>query len=216
MVDAHVEIGRIASIWRYPVKSLQGEALSAARVGLDGIEGDRVRALLIKSGHARAGRTYRGKENDRLHLAAKPDDALALARSRDIEAVVDAGQGRYFDGAPISLLFDIWLDDLRAHVGYDVEPLRYRPNFFVTAADNCVLREDELVGSEIRVADVQLNVREPIDRCVVTTYDLSGGPSDPEILGYVARERANMMGVYCDVLRAGTVRAGDPVELVER
>jgi MOSC domain-containing protein len=216
MVDVRVEIGRIAAMWRYPIKSLQGEALTTARIGTDGIEGDRERAFIIKSGHARTGRTYRGKENDRLHLVTEPDDARKLAESRAVEVLLDASQGRYFDGAPISLLLDIWLDDLRAYLGYDVEPMRFRPSFFVTAAENFVLKETGLVGREIGVGDVQLTVREPIDRCVVTTYDPAGGPSDPEILGYVARERGNMMGIYCDVLRAGTVRAGDPVELIER
>jgi uncharacterized protein YcbX len=30
---------RVAELWRYPVKSLQGERLDSVRVGIDGLEG---------------------------------------------------------------------------------------------------------------------------------------------------------------------------------
>ena len=33
---------RLAQLWRYPVKSLRGEALSVARLTPDGVDGDRV------------------------------------------------------------------------------------------------------------------------------------------------------------------------------
>ncbi len=39
------EVGRIAAIWRYPVKSMQGERLERCRVGALGIPGDRGWAL---------------------------------------------------------------------------------------------------------------------------------------------------------------------------
>ena len=35
-------VGRVAAIWRYPVKSLQGESLEVSEVGLHGLAGDRV------------------------------------------------------------------------------------------------------------------------------------------------------------------------------
>src|SRR5712691_6737092 len=36
---------RIAELWRYPVKSLQGEQLESVRVTSDGLEGDRQYAI---------------------------------------------------------------------------------------------------------------------------------------------------------------------------
>src|SRR5262245_33129597 len=38
--------GEVISLWRYPVKSMMGEELAEARVGLGGLEGDRTHALL--------------------------------------------------------------------------------------------------------------------------------------------------------------------------
>ena len=37
---------RVVSLWRYPVKSMQGEELPAATIGELGIEGDRQWALV--------------------------------------------------------------------------------------------------------------------------------------------------------------------------
>jgi uncharacterized protein YcbX len=59
-------------------------------------------------------------------------------------------------------------------------------------------------------------VREPIERCVTTTYDIETGDSENAVLAYVAQRRANVMGVYCEVELAGTVRAGDVLRLRAR
>lgn len=37
--------GNVKSLWRYPVKSMQGEALEASEIGLKGLLGDRAYAL---------------------------------------------------------------------------------------------------------------------------------------------------------------------------
>jgi uncharacterized protein len=41
-----MEMGKVASLWRYPVKSMQGEELSEAEVTTHGLLGDRVYALV--------------------------------------------------------------------------------------------------------------------------------------------------------------------------
>jgi uncharacterized protein YcbX len=43
---AKSELGSVASLWRYPVKSMMGEELNAAEVGERGLAGDRAYALL--------------------------------------------------------------------------------------------------------------------------------------------------------------------------
>jgi uncharacterized protein len=40
------ELGKVASLWRYPVKSMQGEELSEAEATQHGLLGDRVYALV--------------------------------------------------------------------------------------------------------------------------------------------------------------------------
>ncbi|MDQ2992774.1 MAG: MOSC domain-containing protein [Candidatus Eremiobacteraeota bacterium] len=205
------QIGTLERIWRYPVKSLRGVALEEAEVAEDGLTGDRSSALFITGGHARAGKTLRGKEHDRLHLLDDAEIAVADAAGRGIATETRSDEPRYFDDAPVSLIVDRWLDGLSAHVGYAVEPSRFRPNFFVRAVAGFEGDESALAGATIALGDVRLRVRYGIERCVAITYHPDGEPADQRILRYVAAERATLMGVYCDVVRAGRARAGDPV-----
>ncbi len=208
-------LGTLAAIWRYPVKSLRGESLEAAEIGEGGIAGDRAQRLVVESGHTRVGREYRGMENDRLHLVSDVDEALALARRCGVELRREKGEHFVYDGA-ISLILDCWLNEVSGHVGYAVEPERFRPNFFVLSADGVAVRELDLSDTELEIGDVLLRVRKPISRCVTVTYHPRGNAPDPRILRYVAQNRDARMGVYCDVLRAGTARSGDSVRLLER
>jgi MOSC domain-containing protein len=51
------EIGRVASLWRFPVKSLRGEQLSALEIGPTGVIGDRAYALRdTKTGRIMSGK----------------------------------------------------------------------------------------------------------------------------------------------------------------
>jgi uncharacterized protein YcbX len=122
-------IGTLEAVRRYPIKSLQGVALDSVKVEVSGIPGDRSGALFALQG-AREGKTYRGKEHDRLHLLRDAAAAQASAEERGVAVEVRHGE-HFFDDAPISILVDEWLRELDAHVGYNVEWERFRPNFFV-------------------------------------------------------------------------------------
>jgi uncharacterized protein YcbX len=208
-----MQIGILDTVWRYPTKSLHFEALEEAAIDLDGIRGDRTGALVVTSGHVREGKTYRGTEHDRFHLTGDREAARALAAERGVRTEYREG-ARFFDAAPVSIVLDSWLADLSAHVGYDVEPIRFRPNLFVRAASGFTVLEDDLTDWELELGSARLRVRTPIERCVVTTYDPDGGESDPRILRFVAQQRKAWMGVYCDVVTAGTVRPGDELRRV--
>ncbi len=208
-----MEIGTVAVIRRYPVKSLRGESLETARIEPDGLAGDRRRALLVREGHARAGNTYRGKENDRLHVLSDAADAVRLAaRSGAIVDVAGGDRERFFDDGPVSLLLDRWLDGASAFLGYAVEADRFRANFLVAAGPAFGLEEDALVGSVLAIGSVRLQVESTIGRCVTVTYAPDASGSDPRLLRYLAEHRNNTMGVYCSVRQAGSVKCGDVVE----
>jgi len=206
------ELGNVANIWTYPVKSLHRVEHDAVAVQQDGLAGDRRAALYVTSEHARTGKTYRGKEDNRLHLIVEPDDARNAAESGGVDVEVRAGE-RYFDAGAVSLILDRWIAEVEEALGKSLDPLRWRPNFYVRSQAG--LKEQDLVGKRIGLGNVVLIVRNPIGRCVTTTYDQVSGESDPEVLGFVARERDNQMGVYCDVERAGDVRRGDEVRIID-
>ncbi len=212
-----MDLGTLAAIRRYPVKSLRGETLDEVAVLRHGLEGDRARAMIVRDGHARTGKPYRGKENNRLHLSSDPAAGVERAHERGVNVDLEERSGDpFFDDAPVSIVVDKWLRGLSAYVGYDVGFERFRPNFFINSREGFSLTEEAMTGRELALGDVLLRVRYPIERCVVTTYDQAGGESDLEILNYIVRERSTWMGIYCDVLRAGIVRIGDSFSLVER
>jgi uncharacterized protein len=211
-----VLIGTLAAIHRYPVKALRGEPLDEADVLADGIAGDRTVALVVvSSGHSRTGKTYRGKENARLHTVDSVERGLQAAQAAGVEAMRDDDAGRYFDVHPISLIFDTWLAALDAFTGGQAEPLRFRPNLVATAAPGFTRREAELVGTRLRIGGVELAVVKPIERCVTPSYDLETGERDRTLAKALAVDIGNIMGIYCTVTQPGRIATGDRIELLD-
>ncbi|HEX5275647.1 MAG TPA: MOSC domain-containing protein [Candidatus Rubrimentiphilum sp.] len=206
-----MDLGTLAAICRYPVKSLAAETLTRTHIETAGIPGDRVSALFAGEGHARAGKTYEGIHDDRLHLWKRAEDAVADAERRGVPLSVRSENGPYHFSLPISLIFDRWIAEVEANTGETLDPRRWRPNLVARAAPTFDLNEEDLIGKEIAVGTVVLRVVKPIKRCVVPSYDLNGGPPTPEVQNYIVRERKNVMGVYCEVESAGEVRTGDPI-----
>jgi hypothetical protein len=207
-------IGTLEAVRRYPIKSLRGVALDSVKVELSGIPGDRSGALFALQG-TREGKTYRGKEHDRLHLLRDAADAQACAQERGVAVEVRRGE-HFFDDAPISILVDEWLRELDAYLGYNIEWERFRPNFFVRACEGSadpVPLEQTLADARLQLGTVRLRVRSPIERCVTVTYHPLGETSDPQILRFLAAQRNAWMGIYCDVLEPGIVAVGDPLIL---
>ena len=205
-----MDVGTIAALWRYPVKSLKAESLTRATVLEDGLEGDRTAALVVETpSHARSGKPYRGKESSYLHLTADPETAASYAADANVMVTLDRGRPRWFDAGPVSVLFDLWVRDVEALVGEPLEALRWRPNVYVEAAPEFSRREPALVGATLRAGTTVLRVIAPIERCVTPTYDVATGEALPRVLQAVATQRENVVGVYCEVVTPGEVAVGD-------
>jgi MOSC domain-containing protein len=207
-----MDLGTIAGLWRYPVKSLKAEPLTRVRILADGLEGDRTAALIVETPtHARAGKPYRGKESAQLHLTSDPETAASYAADAKVMVTLDRGQPRWFDAGPVSVLFDLWVRDVEALVGEALDPLRWRPNVYVRAAPEFSRREPALVGATLRAGTTVLRVVGTIGRCVTPTYDVGTGEPLPLVLEAVATQRDNVVGVYCEVVTPGEVALGDGV-----
>ncbi|HEX4687627.1 MAG TPA: MOSC N-terminal beta barrel domain-containing protein [Nocardioides sp.] len=97
---------KIVGIWRYPVKSLQGEAVDMARVEGDGLEGDR--RWGIRDGHTGRILTAR-RRPELLHAAASYRDAephITLPDGRVVEGPGPTTDRRLSEwlGGPVSLV----------------------------------------------------------------------------------------------------------------
>jgi uncharacterized protein YcbX len=202
-------LGTVVNLYRYPVKSLRAEQLTAADVRADGFAGDRGSALFVRSpDHPRTGKTYRGKENRRLHTVDAIGDAIALAGGVALD--VADGAPHYFDAEPVSIVFDAWVRELEALAGRALDPLRFRPNIVAAAAPSFAFSEQALVGTRLHVGDVVLDVVSPITRCVTPSYDVVTGEPDPALQRTIVAQRGNIMGVYCRVAVPGTIVPGAP------
>jgi uncharacterized protein YcbX len=211
-----MRIGTVDALWRYPVKGLAAEPLDAVEIESDGLAGDRRAALLVAdAAHARAGKPFRGKEHNLLHTATTLQAARDLGAAAGV-TLEPVGGERYFDAQPVSLIWDLWLQDVETLVGRRLDPLRYRPNIFIRATPPFGRREPDLVGATIAVGGAVLQVVATIGRCITTTYDVATGQRDADVLRAVAQQRANTVGVYCTVMRTGTATIGDAVSEHER
>lgn len=205
----------VAELWRYPVKSLKGERLERATVLADGVEGDR----LVRVEDERGLLTARRKQRLVGVRAAVGDDGVPLVEGADWRSdraaqrirrvageqarLVATGSGPRFDGAPLLVCSDGAL----AALGEDRR--RFRPNLVVEGVRE--LGERGWVGRELAVGEATLVAREPCERCGVTTIDPDTTEVRPDVLRRVNERFGGIMGVYCEVVRPGTIAVGDEV-----
>ncbi len=180
------EIGRVAALLRYPVKSMQAEALKAVEVGWHGMAGDR-RWAFLREDMVRSGfpwltireRPDMGCYQPWFIERDRPDVSPTMVRTpsgQDLD-VVDAllaaelGQGMphavrvvkhdrgIFDTMPLSLITTQTVASLGALIKSDLDVRRFRPNMVVETTDDTPFAEDTWIGLTLRVGDTQNNMQ---------------------------------------------------------
>lgn len=231
------EVGRVAGLWRYPVKSMGAEALTDVSVSWHGFAGDR-RWAFVREGVARSSfpwLTLR-ERGDLCHYRPsfvdpdRPEESATVVRipTGDVLDVVDPAlaarigpsgtrvirQHRgIFDTFPLSLVTTQSIASLAERVGVELGVQRFRPNFLVEAAENAPFPEDFWVGRVLRIGGLRFRVDERDRRCAVITIDPETTNRDPAILRAVARDRQGCFGVYGTTVQPGRVAVNDPVLL---
>ncbi|HEX2466633.1 MAG TPA: MOSC N-terminal beta barrel domain-containing protein [Solirubrobacterales bacterium] len=210
---------KVAELWRYPVKALRGEQLERAELTEDGVRGDRLLRIDDEKGRTITSRTARSLLSLSATIGDDGDPLIDLVPWREpasLDAVRDASGpgaqfartngGKRFDAAPILAVTDGGLAQL------GVDRRRFRPNILLEGVDGPA--ERDWIGRRLRIGEALLFVREPCERCVVTTIDPDTLEVDPDVLRRTRLELGGIMGVYCDVLVGGEIGVGDPVELM--
>jgi uncharacterized protein len=108
-------VGRVAGLWRYPVKSMTAEALDGTEVSWNGLAGDR-RWAFIRDGQVRSGfpwltireRPEMAHYRPRFAEPDRPDASPALVRTpsgREFDVVYGSAvePGRVAVGDPVEL-----------------------------------------------------------------------------------------------------------------
>jgi uncharacterized protein len=227
--------GRVVGLWRYPVKSMAGEALDSVEVSWHGLAGDR-RWAFIRDGQVRSGFPWltirehpeMARYRPRFAEPERPDASVALVRTPSGDELDVAGpelaaelgtgvrvikQNRgVFDTMPLSLLTTQTLAGLGRLAGARLTAPRFRPNLLVDAP-GADFPEDGWVGRVLRVGGLRMRVDQRDQRCVMVTIDPVTLCRNPAVLRAIARERDARLGVYGTTVTPGRVAVGDPVEL---
>lgn len=228
-------VGGVVGLWRYPVKSMGGEALTEVDVSWHGLVGDR-RWAFIRNGVALSGfpwLTLR-ERGDMSHYhpsfvePTRPDKSPLVVRTPaggilDIEnpalaeelypsgvRLIKQDRG-VFDTFPLSLITTRTIARLAETVGTQLDVQRFRPNILVEATDEADFPEDAWVGCVLRVGAMRMRIDKRDGRCVVITIDPETAERNPAILRAVASDRQGCLGVYGSTVEPGRVALNDPV-----
>jgi uncharacterized protein YcbX len=131
---------------------------------------------------------------------------------------IDGDEVSFADGFPLLLISQGALDALNARLAAPVPMLRFRPNLVV--AGTAAHAEDG--WKRIRVGAVDFEVAKPCIRCVFTTVDFERGAFDPSgeplrtLIRYRRGDDASGVRFGQNLIPRGhgTIRAGDPVEVL--
>ncbi|MBR0898919.1 MOSC domain-containing protein [Bradyrhizobium tropiciagri] len=115
-----------------------------------------------------------------------------------------------YDDAAISIINVETIADLSRKAGREVDPLRFRANFYV--AGLAAWSEWKLIGRRVRIGDAELEVIRPIDRCKATSVNPTTGEVDINMPALLALQEGHIFcGMYARVVKSGRVRAGDAI-----
>ena len=208
----------VAGLWRYPVKTLAGESLTAAVIGANGIPGDRIVWVLGPEGVRTARRHHRLLG---LHGTLSPDgqalidghpwdskEALALVKNA-------AGADAWLEVSDEMERFDVLpllvaTDGAVAAFGRDVR--RLRPNILIGGVPG--LDERDWEGAELHIGKIIVRLDSLRGRCPMTTVDPDTLERDPEVLKDIGRRFRGRLALNAEVLVEGSISLGDPLTLV--
>lgn len=229
-----VEIGQIEAIFRYPVKSMRGEALEAAGLGWYGLDGDRRYAL--RRLEERGGMPWLTAsklpelllftprlpdhvltpEGDELPLFG---DALAAEIGRRYGAPVEMMQLGHgiFDETPVSVITSETAREICRLGGTSADIRRFRPNIVIRSGSPVPFEEDRWVGGVLAFGEaddapaVAVTMRDL--RCAMVNYDPDTASPAPDVMKAVVRVNDNHAGIYGSVTRTGRLEVGQRVVL---
>lgn len=232
---------RVEEIWRYPVKSLQGERVSSSEVTDGGLRGDRGAAIFdVETG---LGLTARRVPELLFAFARIGADGEVSIEAPDGSVLAGDGDLSAWLGRPVELRVagavaapryenvNDTEDESRGWYAFEgsAGPFHDSTSAKLTLVSRATLGgwetrrfrpnlvlsgdgEDELVGSSIAIGGCLLRITEAVPRCVMVTRPQPEGiDADPGVLRTVARERGNRLAIAAIVERGGTIAVGDEV-----
>ena len=210
-------LGSIAELWRYPVKSMQGELCETLGVDARGVVGDRRFAFesadapvgkpLLRSAQRAAMLRSRAHLNPGGKVLVAPAQAGTL--SIDNQSLPPLITGPDFTST-LTLREDEWpITDVRPIALHSLATVRalsqalgtfdgrrLRSNIVLALADDQPFEEDRFAGRTLQLGSiVQLSLLERIPRCRMVSLDPETAAPDPSPLRWLAQHRDGRAGV---------------------
>ncbi|MGH1539839.1 MAG: MOSC domain-containing protein [Arenicella sp.] len=229
-------LGKVETLWRYPVKSLIGESLGDLVIDSRGVSGDRLYAISNSDGKFGSGKdTRRFRRIDGLFsMSAEttengisirfPDGSVFLGSDPAIDNMLSQTLGQsvtltkegdisHFDDGAVHILTTESLSLLNQKLpGSGIDPKRFRPNLVIASR----LQDQELLGKVINIGSASLEVTHKTERCRMITIEQPGFENRPDILKVVSQGFGLDFGVYAKVISTGSVSVGDKVEFIQK
>jgi uncharacterized protein len=229
-------LGKVDSLWRYPVKSMAGEELEEAFLGFAGLFRPRFRhpekaarpPNLTEAENIAPGITplYADLADLAIDVETPSGEVLAvddpallalLARRTDSghNLTLLCSRRAMTDCRPVSLFAIQTARQLGDETGITVDKRRFRANIYMDLDSAGGFGEDAYVGRTLRIGTkVLVSVLEPDPRCKMITLDPDTAEPSPQLLRTVTQAHDGNAGVYGAVLVEGTIRRGDTIEAV--
>jgi uncharacterized protein YcbX len=212
---------QISDLWRYPVKSMAGERLERACLGVNGVPGDRLLYVVDSREQILSART---KPRLLQHEATLGSDGEVLVdgmpwRSPEVARAVEAAAGsdarlvpasgnERFDILPLLVATDGAIEAF----GHDSR--RLRPNIVVSGVNGLTERSWQwrmLSAGDAVVALADLRVR-----CVMTTWDPDSLEQNVDVLREIRTNFDGTLALNAWAGREGWVAVGDEVRILGR
>lgn len=232
------EIGWVEALYRYPVKSMGGEALEFENLGWHGLEGDR--RLAFRRIEDRGGFPWlsASKLPDLLRFAPLRREVNSHAGlpthvrapggqemeifGEELAAEVGRRHGSpvqmmylrngIFDDASVSVIASATVDEVARLANVRPDVRRFRPNVLVHLLHSVAFHEESWIG---RVLSFGEGVDGPAVaitvrdlRCSMVNLDPDSASCNPDVMKAVVRANQNYAGVYGTVTRTGRLAAG--------
>jgi uncharacterized protein YcbX len=209
---------KVKEIWRYPVKSMAGERLTAVQLEKLGVAGDRKVLVRGANGRVITSRTHHkllglkgtlgtdGEARISGHLWNTPE-ALGFVKAAagpGAELLFHNGPER-FDVLPLLVATD------GAITAFGHDGRRLRPNLIISGVEG--LAERSWPGNCLRIGRAVIGVQDLRSRCVMTTFDPDTLEQNPRVLKEIARKFNGELALNCFVIEGGEIHVGDSVQL---
>jgi uncharacterized protein len=228
----------VTALWRYPFKSMLGGKHEELRLNQQGTIDDRRYALqelathrLVSARHypellgftaqvegekvqvtTPDGQTFSAEDEQFLQYANKHlNSKLTLVRAFD-----QRHPAGLFDDSPILIASEQTLQELQQrHADSDFDKRRFRANIWVSHLNGQPFAEETWLHKQFSIGDqVILQGEKLCERCVMTTHEQPELPRDYAILKTIVQTNNAVLGLYCRVVRGGTISLGDKLQII--